>query len=174
MSTSFILAFATLIQLCPAPFIPAIVAGAADAAAIAADAIGGVIGGAAGEGAIGSGSGALSGGVGLLPGLGGRAAREKMTGIHKRDAVAALEAGQISEAEHDSIVEFIDTIERKRSSDVTEPAVVGRSSPSRESFKACWAEALKNAPQVVMHNSTSITLTNLHGCWTDAIKSATG
>jgi hypothetical protein len=114
MKIFLLFTFAAFIQLCPAPFIPAIIAGASEAVEGIVE--GSLVGEAAGD--IG---GSVSGEVG--------AAR-------KRD-------------------------KEYRSSQ-----------PTTESLKACWIKALKAAPQVVVHNESSITLTGLHSCWTDAINGA--
>jgi hypothetical protein len=108
----FALVLATLIQLCPAPFVPALIAGAAEAGADVAASVG-------------------------------------------ADAAAAAANDNVALA----VAARKDQWHRS-------------TQPTTESLHACWLEALKVAPQVRIHNESSITLTGLHSCWTGAINGA--
>lgn len=110
----FAFVLATLIHLCPAPFVPALLAGAAEAGAEVA-------------------------------------------------AVAGADAGAAAAAAANDNAYALAARKDQR---------YPSTQPTKESLHACWLEVVKVAPQVRIHNESSITLTGLHSCWTDAINGA--
>lgn len=177
ISTSFILILATLIQVCPAPFIPAIIA-AAEGIAEAAVAAGIEV-----ASAVGADAAAISADITSWAAVDAEAVSNFEADIAAgnyeaavTDIRAAAERGSISEADAAKIEADLAAggsrpIDHhyKRSKYL---ALLARATPTKEELAACWKEMLNKAPQVVVHNSTSITLTDLHECWTQAINSA--
>ena len=107
----------SLIQPCPAPFLPVIVAAGAEAAA---------------------GAGAAA------------------------DAGAAASAGKHRSKRQSKHRFPFSLLERD-----TVPNAL-----KKEALSQCWLEAFQSAPQVIANNRSSITLTDLHECWTLAIEAA--